>query len=83
MSNEEDKFNHSKRLHSDEVATKKQVKIAKAHGMDVKEPHRLSKKHALNCGNPDCVMCANPRHTFKERTVQEKSFDQTGKWDQE
>jgi hypothetical protein len=76
MSHEEDKFNHSKRLHDDETKVQKQVKIAKAYGMPVKEPHKLAKKHALNCGNPNCVMCANPRKVFKEPTIQEKRFDQ-------
>ena len=76
MSHEEDKFNHSKRLHDDETKVQKQVKIAKAYGMPVKEPHKLAKKHALNCGNPNCVMCMNPRKSFKEPTIQEKRFDQ-------
>ena len=76
MSHEEAKFKHSKRLHDDETKVQKQVKIAKAYGMPVKEPHKLAKKHALNCGNPNCVYCANPRKVFKEPTIQEKRFDQ-------
>jgi hypothetical protein len=76
MSHEEDKFKHSKRLHDDETKVQKQVKIAKAYGVPVKEPHKLAKKHALNCGNPNCVMCMNPRKSFKESTIQEKRFDQ-------
>lgn len=83
MSNPDDKVKHSKRLLKDENAIKKQTKIAKAYGMEVKEPHRLSKHHALDCGNPKCVMCASPRKTFNEKTIQEKSFDQTGKWTEE
>jgi hypothetical protein len=81
MSHEEDKFKHSARLHKEESAIKKQQKIAKAHGMEVKEPHKLAKHHALDCGTPGCVMCGNPRKTFKEQTVQEKSFAQTEGWD--
>ena len=76
MSNEFDKIKHSKRLYEDEVHINKQVKIAKSHGIEVKEPHRLVKHHALDCGVPGCVMCANPRRTWKEKTIQEKRFEQ-------
>jgi hypothetical protein len=30
----------------------------------------------MNCGNPNCVMCANPRKVFKEKTIQEKRLEQ-------
>lgn len=80
MSKEEDKIKRSTRLHKEEVAIAKQVKIAKAHGIEVREPHTLAKHHALDCGQPGCVMCGNPRKTFKEQTVQEKSFMQTEGW---
>ena len=84
MSTEEDKIKHSKRLLKDENAIKKQMKIAKSHKMNVKEPHKFSKQHAMDCGNPDCALCGNPRHIFKDsRTIQEKSFKQTEKWDGE
>ena len=84
MSTEEDKIKHSKRLQNDENAIKKQMKIAKSHGMDIKEPHKFAKHHAMDCGNPDCALCGNPRHLFKDRrTIQEKSFKQTEKWDGE
>ena len=76
MSTEEDKFKHSKRLLKDENAVKKQVKIAKTYGADVKVPHKFAKKHALSCGNPDCVMCMNPRKSFGEPTMQERKFNQ-------
>jgi len=36
----------------------------------------MLKKHALNCGNPKCLMCGNPRKIFREVTIQEKRFDQ-------
>lgn len=80
MSKQEDRERHSKRLYSEESAVKKQVKIAKAYGVEVKEPHKLAKHHALNCGNPKCIMCANPRKTFKELTAQEQSFYQEKLW---
>lgn len=76
MSTEQDKFKHSKRLHKDDTAVKKQTKIAKDFGLDIKEPHKFAKHHAMNCGNPRCVMCANPRKTFKELTHQEKRMFQ-------
>ena len=76
MSTEQDKFNHSKRLQRDENAIKKQVKIAKENRIPVKDAHRLEKRHAMNCGNPNCVMCGNPRKTFKELTQQEKRLFQ-------
>lgn len=84
---ERDKKN--KRIQRDENAIKKQVKIAKAHGLTdkdkaVKEPHRLAKHHVMDCGNPDCYLCGNPRKTHKDKlTQQEKSFDQTKKWNEE
>ncbi len=81
MSDTETKLKTSKRRHKDETAVKKQVKIAKAHGLTnkdkaIKEPHRLAKHHAMDCGQPGCVLCGNPRKIFKEKTVQEKKFEQ-------
>ena len=79
MSTEQDKLKNSKRRHSDETAISKQVKIAKQKGLtdrDIAQPHRLVKHHAMNCGNPDCVMCGNPRKTFNELTAQEKRLFQ-------
>ena len=64
------------RIQRDENAVKKQTKIARAHGMDVKEPHKFVKHHALDCGQPGCVMCGNPRKTFNELTTQEKRLFQ-------
>jgi hypothetical protein len=79
MSTEQDKYKNSKRRLKDENAVKKQTKIGKQYGMSKKEmdqPHRLAKRHAMNCGNPNCVMCGNPRKTFKELTQQEKRLFQ-------
>ena len=76
MSHEEDKFNHSRRLHKDQVAIDRQVKIAKEYGIPVKEPHKFAKHHALNCGDPNCVMCMNPRKANGEKTMQERRFEQ-------
>lgn len=86
MSNEQTKVKVSKRRLKDDNAVRKQVKIAKAHGLTnkdktLKEPHRLAKHHAMDCGNPGCVLCANPRHNkmFKTKdklTIQERKFFQ-------
>ena len=76
MSNEIDKEKRGKRILRNEHAIRKQVKIAKIHGLDVKEVHRYIKHHAMNCGIPGCVMCANPRKTFKQKTIQERRFYQ-------
>jgi hypothetical protein len=80
MSTEQDRFNHSRRLLKDENAIKKQTKIAKSNGLDKKildQPHRLAKHHAMDCGNPGCPVCGNPRKTHKDTlTVQEKKIFQ-------
>jgi hypothetical protein len=76
MSNDNSRLQHSRRRHRDESAVKKQTKIAKAYGVPVTEPHKFAKHHALNCGNPGCVMCSNPRKTFNEPSIQERRFDQ-------
>lgn len=87
MSNEYTKEKRSKRLHSEETNIKRQVKIAKAHGLTdkdraIKQPHRMAKHHAMDCGQPGCKLCGNPRKLFKEKTIQERSFDQTKLYDE-
>jgi hypothetical protein len=76
MSKEEDKIKHSKRIHAKEVAVKKQTKIAKAYGIEVKEPHKFAKHHAMDCGTPGCLICGNPRKLYKQETIQERRFKQ-------
>ena len=76
MSTEQDRFKNSQRRLRDESAVKKQTKIAKAHGVPVEEPHKFAKHHAMDCGNPGCTMCGNPRKTFNELTAQEKRLFQ-------
>jgi len=76
VSTEQDKYKNSRRRLKDENAVKRQTKIAKEYGVPVKEPHKFAKRHAMNCGNPNCVMCGNPRKTFKELTQQEKRLFQ-------
>lgn len=82
MSNDLAKFINSKRRHKTDVKVARQVKIAKAHGLTrrdkaIKEPHRLAKHHVMDCGNPHCYLCGNPRKTHKDRlTAQEKRLFQ-------
>jgi hypothetical protein len=81
MSKDEDKIRHSTRLHRAWTTIKKQLKIAKSHGMTklIKQPHRLAKHHAMDCGVSNCPMCSSPRHnkaTKDKLTVQEKRLFQ-------
>lgn len=83
MTRENDKLKSSLRRHRDEVAIEKQLKIAKQHNSFpdennvIKQPHRLAKHHAMDCGNPACFMCGNPRKTHKDKlTAQEKRLFQ-------
>ena len=77
MSNEQDKAKHGTRIQRAWNAIKKQLKIAKAHGTPVDEPHRFAKHHAMDCGQPHCMVCGNPRNSKATKgkdklTAQEK-----------
>jgi hypothetical protein len=81
MSNDLAKYLNSKRRHKTDVAIARQVKIAKSHATfnqrNIKETHRLAKHHAMDCGNPQCYLCGNPRKTHKDKlTPQEKRLFQ-------
>lgn len=81
MRTEQDKLKNSRRRHADEIAINRQVKIAKEHGLTeqdraIKEPHRMIKHHAMDCGQPGCVLCGNPRKLFNQLTTQEKRLFQ-------
>ena len=82
MSAEEIKFKHSKRRLRDENAVNRQIRIAKEKhiietGQLIDNPHKYHKKHAMDCGNPECYVCGNPRKTHKDKlTVQEKRMYQ-------
>ena len=76
MSNEQDKLHHSERIHQKEVKIAKQVKIAKENGLTVIDPHRFAKHNAMNCGDPKCMLCSNPRKVWGEKTIQEKRNQQ-------
>jgi hypothetical protein len=81
MSNDTAKFLNSRRRHKTDVAIARQVKIAKSKGTynqaNIKQPHRLAKHHAMDCGNPSCYLCGNPRKTHKDKlTAQEHKLFQ-------
>ena len=82
MSNETAKYINSRRRHKNDVAIARQVRIAKANGLGyhnkaIKQPHRLAKQHVMDCANPQCPLCGNPRRTHKDTlTAQEKRLFQ-------
>ena len=75
MSDEQDRFKHSRRISRTRDAEMRQVRIARAHGITVKEYHRYAKHHAMNWGRPHCMLCTNPRRTWREKTIQEQKFE--------
>ena len=81
MTHESDKLKAGTRRQRDENAVNRQVRIAKQHGLGfddevIREPHRLAKHHAMDCGQPGCMLWGNPRKIFKEPTAQEKRMFQ-------
>jgi hypothetical protein len=86
--NEYDEIDPEKRKHQERIGQKqnhikKQYKIAKQNGGNsryLKQPHRLAKHNAMDCGQPDCHLCGNRRRVWDEKTVQELKFEQTEKW---
>ena len=77
MSNDTAKFINSQRRHKTDVHIARQVKIAKACGLTnrdkaIREPHRLAKHHVMDCGNPHCFLCGNPRKTHKDKLTQQE-----------
>ena len=81
MANEFDKEKHGERFFQKVKKLARKLKIAKDYGFDhvVKEGHKYHKSSVFSCGNPNCIMCMNPRKGFKEKTMQEKRFEQTEK----
>jgi hypothetical protein len=94
MSKEEDKVKAKTRMHRAWRAIKKQLNIIKSRKhfgdaskrIDEAQPHRLAKHHAMDCGQPNCLYCGNPRHnkfrkgkdklTTQERRNNQKSDDE-------
>ena len=91
MSNEQDKNKHNTRMHRAWRAIKKQLGIIKSRQhfqgaskqIDEAQPHRLAKKHAMDCGQSGCMLCGNPRRTRNHKTkdkltTQERRNNQKG-----
>jgi hypothetical protein len=59
-------------------AINRQKRIAKSstwhNSKLLEQPHRMAKHHALDCGQPGCVVCGNPRKIWKQKTLQERKF---------
>lgn len=73
----DDRSKKAKRLQRTANAIKKQLRIANTFGMNhiLKQPHRLAKHHALDCGNSECLVCHSEK-VFRKPTLQEKKFMQ-------
>lgn len=86
MSDQVEKYHHSRRLHAKARAIQRQMRIRRMHSFGVNgmseagakydQPHRYHKRSGMTCGNSNCVMCGNPRKFWKERTIQEKRMMQ-------
>lgn len=70
-----DRETRAKRRHKTQAVIKRQAKIARAAGVSVEANHKLAKMHALDCGNPKCLVCHSDK-VFRKPTLQEKRFDQ-------
>ena len=79
MSNQDDKMKNSTRRFRDETAIRRQLDIIKSKpwhsattNKSIDEPHRLVKLKAMDCGNPKCFMCGNPRRSHKDKLTQQE-----------
>jgi hypothetical protein len=61
-------MNRAERIKNTFFKAKKQALIAKSKGFIVTSIHRYAKHHAMDCGNPHCGICGNPRKINKELT---------------
>ncbi|KWU19024.1 hypothetical protein [Burkholderia cenocepacia] len=62
----------------DTVAVRRQVKIAKQHNTApaANQEHRYAKRHAMDCGRPNCGLCSsdrrNPRVSGMQRLTKQE-----------
>ncbi len=54
-------------------AIKRQLRLAKLHKLLNIIPGKFRKKHALDCGNPRCLICGNPRKLWKTVPIKEQT----------
>jgi hypothetical protein len=71
MSSEEQKMKRSQRRANTHTKIKKQVRIAKLAGVNIKDEHRYAKHHALDCGVPRCPVCDGAHTPKRVRTPKE------------
>jgi hypothetical protein len=72
----DDRTKKANRLQRTANAIRKQIRIAKNSWNAeylLKQPHRFAKRHALDCGNPKCLVCHSDK-VFRKPTLQEKKF---------
>lgn len=83
MSSTHDKAKHGERIQQKENKLARKMKLAKEYGYDhvLKQPHKYHKQSPFNCGDPNCVMCMNPRKAFDEKTMQERKFEQKERYE--
>lgn len=77
----DDKTKKANRLQRTKNAINKQIRIAKNTWNSehlLKQPHRFAKSHALDCGNPKCLVCHSEK-VFGKPTLQEQKFNQGNK----
>jgi predicted RNA-binding Zn-ribbon protein involved in translation (DUF1610 family) len=75
------KVKRQRRIQQKHNHIKRQVKIAKAAGQEIKEEHRFAKHNALDCGIPRCHIC-NPTGK-RQPTIQEKKIKEFIQVDEE
>lgn len=71
----DDRTKRASRRSRTDTAIERQKRIAKSLGMShvLDQPHRLAKHHALDCGNPQCLVCHSEK-VFGNPTLQERKF---------
>jgi hypothetical protein len=71
-----DRIIRSRRMQQKKNHIAKQVKIKTdiTPWLSVDSPHRFHKTKSMNCGDPNCAMCGNPRKFWGEVTIQERRF---------
>ncbi len=77
----DDRNKKANRLQRTKNAINKQIRIAKNTWNSehlLKQPHRFAKNHALDCGNPKCLVCHSEK-VFGKPTLQEKKFIEANK----
>ena len=81
MSNQSQREKHGERFFQKIKKLARKLKLAKEyhHEHALNNPHKYHKKSLFTCGNPECVGCMNPRKAFKEKTMQERKFEQQEK----